>query len=98
MRLIFQREAQAELTDVAQYYQNQAQGLGIQFLDAVDAALARIALAPILNRVHRFGARRAFVERFPYSVYYRVFPDHIQILALHHHSRRPGYWRSRLKE
>ena len=37
-------------------------------------------------------------DRFPYAVYYRVFPDHIRILAFKHHSRHPDYWRYRLPD
>ncbi len=98
MRLIFHPESLVELTGAAQFYQSRVQGLGLEFLAAVDASLARIAGAPKLNRVHRSGARRLMVERFPYSIYYVILPDHIQILSFPHHSRRPGYWQSRIKE
>jgi hypothetical protein len=38
------------------------------------------------------------MTRFPFSVYYRVLPDDLQILAVKHDKRHPDYWRDRLKE
>ena len=36
------------------------------------------------------------MNRFPYSIYYRLSSDEIGILAVTHQSRRPDYWRCRL--
>jgi hypothetical protein len=44
------------------------------------------------------GVRRYLMPRFPFAVYYRVWPDHLRILAFKHHSRDPDYWRYRLSE
>lgn len=38
------------------------------------------------------GVRIHLLRRFPYSVIYIIAPDEIIIVALAHHSRRPGYW------
>jgi toxin ParE1/3/4 len=35
------------------------------------------------------------LNRFPYTVLYRVKNDEIFVTAVAHHSRRPGYWRRR---
>lgn len=40
--------------------------------------------------------RRFLLRRFPYYLLYRVEEDWILVLAVGHHSRRPGYWRDRL--
>jgi plasmid stabilization system protein ParE len=40
------------------------------------------------------GIRRRFVfHRFPYAMVYRIVGDEIQIVAVMHLHRRPGYWR-----
>ncbi|MGH7199704.1 MAG: type II toxin-antitoxin system RelE/ParE family toxin [Planctomycetaceae bacterium] len=39
--------------------------------------------------------RRQSLERFPYRVIFEVRQDEVRILAIFHHSRQPGYWRSR---
>ena len=35
------------------------------------------------------------MKHFPYSLVYTVSGDEIRILAVAHHSRRPGYWTGR---
>jgi hypothetical protein len=42
--------------------------------------------------------RKVRVERFPYSVIYRIKGDQLQIIAVAHMNRRPGYWKDRLQE
>ena len=40
--------------------------------------------------------REAAVPKFPYSVIYRVLPSgDVQVIAVAHASREPGYWRGR---
>jgi hypothetical protein len=38
------------------------------------------------------------MPRFPFAVSYRVWPDHLRILAFKHNSRDLDYWRYRLSE
>jgi plasmid stabilization system protein ParE len=42
-------------------------------------------------------ARRAFrlVRRFPYVVVYRQIAARVQIVAVAHGKRKPGYWKRR---
>jgi hypothetical protein len=37
-------------------------------------------------------ARVLALHNFPYSLVYRIQGDEIRIVAVAHHSRRPGYW------
>jgi plasmid stabilization system protein ParE len=41
-----------------------------------------------------YGARRALIKDFPYAVIFREAKK-IQIVAIAHGKRRPGYWRKR---
>ena len=45
-------EASAELEDAALWYERQRPGLGLEFVQAVDAALERIAQWPQIGRAH----------------------------------------------
>ncbi len=98
MRLIHHPDAQAELIDAARFYEGIELGLGARFLDAVDAAVCIIEKDPQRSRVLEAGVRRCLVSRFPYSIYYRVGPGEIRILAFKHHGRHPDYWRYRRVE
>jgi plasmid stabilization system protein ParE len=94
-------EASAELEDAAVWYDNQRQGLGLEFIQAVDAALDRIARWPQIGRPvpgvpNDVPARRFPVGRFPFHVVYLEWSDAIRLLAFTHDSWKPGYWFSRI--
>jgi hypothetical protein len=36
------------------------------------------------------------LDRYPFSIIYREMPREIQIIAVAHAKRRPGYWAKRL--
>ena len=95
-------EASAELEDAAVWYNSQRAGLGLEFVQAVDAALELIAQWPQIGRrvpgvPNDVPARRFPVHRFPYYVAYLEWDGVIRLLAFAHDSREPGYWFSRIK-
>lgn len=76
-------------------------GLGLEFLDAVDATIDQIARlphagAPLSRLAPELLVRRAPVKRFPYHVVYLEAESTIRILAVAHERRKPGYWKKRL--
>jgi plasmid stabilization system protein ParE len=94
-------EASDELEDAAVYYNRQRPGLGIELVEAVDAALERIARWPHIGRVvpgvpDEVPARRFPIERFPYHIVYLEWAGVLRILAFAHDRRRPGYWLARV--
>jgi toxin ParE1/3/4 len=42
------------------------------------------------------GSQRLILSRFPYSIVFRERLHDIQIIAVAHAKRRPGYWSNRL--
>jgi hypothetical protein len=95
MRVIFHPLALSEAIRAAQYYDGRSIGLGAQFLDKVDEIGYQIELNP--ERFESVGkdVRRATVNRFPYSVFFRVANDEIKILQVKHPSQNSAYWRRR---
>jgi len=85
----------------ARWYETQRPGLGTEFLGAVDTTVVQIAEAPRVGspvpRVSDQTIRRKAVRRFPYHVVYIELSDRLQILAVAHDRRRPGYWVGRLR-
>jgi plasmid stabilization system protein ParE len=98
MRLIYHPHARAELVEAATYYESRVPGLGAQFREEANRTASKILEAPRRWRMIDVDVRRSLIVRFPFAVYYRVFPDHVQILAVKHHKRHPDYWRHRLNE
>ena len=92
----FHPEAEAEMIAAAQFYQERADGLGVRFLESVQTVVRHISNFPQSARVVRGRSIRGSVAKtFPYSVVYCVRSDEIVVLAVAHHRRRPGYWKTR---
>ncbi len=96
-------EAVAELEEAAKWYERQRLGLGREFLEAVDEALAFIARwpqagTPVPDVAEDLPFRRAPIRRFPYQVVYLEMPDAIRVLAFAHDRRSPGYWHGRVTQ
>jgi plasmid stabilization system protein ParE len=96
MRLIYHPEAEAELIEAAQFYEARVPQLGADFLEAAGRTLSHLLQAPERWRIIEADVRRYSMPRFPYSIYYRVLPNELRILAFAHHRRHPEYWRYRI--
>jgi toxin ParE1/3/4 len=86
--------------DAARWYEDRRPGLGVMFLDAVDAAVESVSRWPgsgpkVEGLAEGLDVRRAPVSRFPYHVAYLVADDVIHVLAVAHDRRRPAYWSGR---
>lgn len=97
LRVDFFPEAVAEAADARLWYSEIAPALGESFADELDLALERIATAPKRWPLHLLGTRSVALRRFPYQVVYRVLEDIVQIVAVQHFKRRPGYWKARIE-
>jgi toxin ParE1/3/4 len=89
-----------ELEAAAAWYEERAPGLGGELLGEIQRALDLVSRhphvgAPVPRVPVERGTRRVPLNRFPYSVVYRVRGDEIEVVAFAHQSRNPGYWRSR---
>ena len=70
--------------------------LANQFTLALDEAVKEITVAPALWSPHLHGTRCHRLKRFSYLIIYRETIGSIQIIAVAHTRRRPGYWRRRV--
>jgi toxin ParE1/3/4 len=92
---IFHNQADSELNEAAAYYARARMGLGDAFLAEVQRSVDQLCATPLAGQLVEKDVRWWVVRRFPYSILYRVRSDHIRILAIAHHKRRPFYWRGR---
>ena len=84
--------AAAELAETVEWYEAQRVGLGLEFLDAVDAAFSHLRRQPDIGPEVRPRVRRVLLRRFPYGVFYTVRPELIEVLAVIHARRHPARW------
>jgi plasmid stabilization system protein ParE len=92
----FRPEVRGEVDEAYRWYERQQEGLGGEFLAAVEAALERIRETPTLYPPRKRQIRRAATPGFPYAIHYQLRPDHILVLAVYHGHRRPRRWTERL--
>lgn len=90
-------EAKAEVVEAAAYLERQRPGYGHRFIDAVESAREFVVNHPQSGHPERFDVRVWPVQGFSYSIVYTLEGDDVFIIAVRHHRRRTGYWRSRLR-
>ena len=88
--------AREEFLQTVDHYDAEAPGLGAEFAAEVERAAERIAAFPEHGAPYLAGTRRVILRRFPFAVVYQVISEGVLIVAVAHHSRRPGYWRDRV--
>lgn len=96
MKLVFHPEARDEFVAAAAYYDAAVPGLGDRFLLAVRRTTELLLRHPTSGTPRTASARRILVTGFPYDVIYQVRESVVEVLAVAHQHRRPGYWRERL--
>jgi plasmid stabilization system protein ParE len=98
MRVVFSELARLEMDDATAYYETAFEGLGSAFKSEVRKAALRIAKYPHAWAVVSGDVRKCLLHKFPYSLLYAIEADHIFIIAIAHHHRRPTYWVGRSQQ
>jgi plasmid stabilization system protein ParE len=95
MNVRWSNEARREVDDAARFYQKKQQGLEQRFLDTLEEAVHRIQRRPMLYPKIEREIHKCKLPRFPYGIIYRTKPETVEILAIMHLKREPGYWKKR---
>jgi plasmid stabilization system protein ParE len=95
VRISFHPAAVAEVDAAVQWYAERSPVAARAFAAEVNACVERAREAPERWPRYVHGTRRYLLPHFPYSLVYRVRHGELEIVAVAHHRRRPGYWRSR---
>lgn len=95
MSFTFYPNAETELNEAIQYYEEIEPGLGYDFAVEVYAAVQRAVAYPRAWPVLEGDIRRALVKRFPYGVLYSEADGELLVVAVMNLHREPGYWKDR---
>lgn len=98
MKLRWQTEAVNEVEAAASFYQNKQPGLEQRFLEVLEDALRRIQRRPHMYQQIEGEIRKCKLPRFPYGIIFRMNPEYIAIIAVIHLRRRPGYWKTQVRQ
>lgn len=93
--LRFHPAARAELVEAEDWYLARSVAAAREFLRQVEHAVTRIAEAPERYPLTKYARRRFVMIEFPFDLVYRISEHEIEIIAVAHHARKPGYWRAR---
>jgi toxin ParE1/3/4 len=95
--LLIQRGARRDLEDAASWYRERNPTVAERFVSELQRALELVEKFPTTGaRVPMVdtGARRLPINGFPYHLVFQEFDDRVEVLAIAHDRRMPGYWRS----
>ncbi|HUP59770.1 MAG TPA: type II toxin-antitoxin system RelE/ParE family toxin [Thermoanaerobaculia bacterium] len=89
----FFEAADDEVEEARKWYRDQSEVAEAGFLRELDHAVDLIVEAP--HRWPRYiaGTQRYVFPTYPYSLVYFVESNTVNVVAVAHESRRPGYWR-----
>jgi hypothetical protein len=88
--------AEEHKKQVAHYEEIQA-GLGRRYHTEFQQILALVCASPDRSRIVLApDIRRAMFKVFHFDLVYREVDGLVQVLAIAHHRRQPGYWAARL--
>jgi plasmid stabilization system protein ParE len=91
MKLEFHPDTVTDYLEASDHYEGISSNLQRQFRAEILSAIDRILANPFLY-VEVEGIRRALLNRFPYSVVYRVIgKDTVRVLVIRHHKRDPEF-------
>ena len=94
--VIIRPEAEEDIRTTHDALEQVQAGLGRRFVGRVREVLERVESMPELHGVVWEDVRAARVKQFRYVVYYVVFGDRVEVIAVLHGARDPSLWQSRV--
>jgi plasmid stabilization system protein ParE len=101
LRIEYHELVDTDLATAWTWYENQENGLGDRFLDAIHATVKRAsqwpnAGVPVLrDRDDEIIERKLPAHGFPYAIRYRILGDRLLVIAVLHQHRRPDFGNDR---
>jgi toxin ParE1/3/4 len=87
--LTLSRQAEGAINAAFKLYEQQRQGLGEEFLVAVDNSFLSVQSDPALYGFRRKNIRGYNMHRFPYVIFFSVKQKNIRVISFLHTSRQP---------
>jgi plasmid stabilization system protein ParE len=97
LKVSLTRTAKADVKAAAEWYEQQRDGLGLEFADCVLEAIDRISENPLAHRKVIGEARRCGLERFPYFMWFTVDANGSIVIACLHGRRNPSLAKARAR-
>lgn len=82
-------EAEEDILQAYQWYEEQRPGLGDEFADAIETSFTAITDSPEAYSFRKRNVRGCIVFRFPYLVLFVVNEQSIEVVSVFHMHRNP---------
>ena len=94
----FSSEAESDLREATEWYEEQRIGLGQDFVSYLDTSLHMLQKNPKLYQVLYKNIRSVLIKKYPYCIFYNIEEEkkEIHIFALLHTKRNPEIWLNRM--
>ncbi|MDO8788084.1 MAG: type II toxin-antitoxin system RelE/ParE family toxin [Sulfuritalea sp.] len=96
MKIRYLSVAEIEFDEAVAWYLARSRGAARHFSKEVRIVERLLLKHPRIGRCVELDARSLCVNDFPYNLIYSIEKTEITVVAVAHHSRRPGYWMDRL--
>ena len=87
MLVSYHRAINDELESITDWYEEQREDLGQEFLFELKKAIDELVVNPRRWAIEYSTTRIGVLDRFPYSVHYRAYTNRVRILGVIHQSR-----------
>jgi len=95
-RIEFLPEAEAEYLSALAWYRERSHAAAVKFEAEFHRAVESVRKNPERWSPYLAGCRRFLLHQYPFAIVYQNFPSLIQVIAVAHCHRRPGYWKQRI--
>ncbi len=89
--IILMPEAQNDLMDIYDWYEDKSEGLGERFINSLDNRLTLLSKTPTIHPLRYESIRCSLIPDFPYLIHYEsdLNMEKIVVYRVFHTSRRP---------
>jgi len=92
-------KAQKDVTKAYEWYEDQVTGLGLEFIERVNARINHIVREPNhFQIVFADSVKRALVGRFPYAIYFVENGSTLIVFGVFHQRANPSRWKTRRRK
>ncbi len=94
-QVLLRPEAELDIQDAFEWYEQRQKGLGSEFVRMVDSYFSKIQKNSIAYPTIHRETQRVLLRRFPYGVFYVLDTERerVVVLACIHASRDPKRWK-----
>jgi len=97
MKIEYLKLAKLEFHDAISYYETEQKDLGKKFESNIKSSINRIKRFPTAYVKIQDEVRKCVLHKFPFNIMYSIEENHIVIIAIAHHHRKPDYWIERIE-